>query len=547
MSAKVLEEQIVQFLESDEPEVLAIRGHWGVGKTYAWNKFLRESKFKRHKTLQKYSYVSLFGINSLDALKFAIYQHSIDCDQIGNEPGLFGKHRRGAPLLKDFASFMRAGDATVSALASWFVSRWIICIDDFERKGKALCAQDVLGLISNLKEQKRCKIVLILNDEALQDNAVVDYQKYREKVIDKEIRFDPTSAECAAIALSDDDISKKLKEFSEKLGINNIRIIKKVERLAKPLVSLLKNFEPEITHSALHTLTLMTWSFYSKEGSAPSFDFIKGHNHIADVFSDRETETENAEWKAILRKYDYGSTDELDLQIAKIVEKGYIEKASLIEEATKLNEAVIASKATNSFSEAWEVFHGSFDANEKEVAESLYTSAKANIKYVSLGNLDGAISLLRELGYTQYADELIELSIKERPSDDKFFDIQGYPFWGDLRDKQLIEKFSTIHEAHKPKVTLIDAIKSMTEKNGWSAQEEEALAAAKADDFYRIFKETKGKLLSRYVDVCLSFTRFANPSERQSKITEQVVEALRLISNESPLNKRRMKKFRVKL
>jgi len=49
----------------------------------------------------------------------------------------------------------------------WYltVNRTIICIDDIERRRKNLDLRDVLGLITRLKEQKHCKVWLILNDE----------------------------------------------------------------------------------------------------------------------------------------------------------------------------------------------------------------------------------------------------------------------------------------------------------------------------------------------------------------------------------------------
>ena len=42
MSIKVVEDEIKKSLASNEPEVIAITGDWGVGKTYAWRNFLRE-------------------------------------------------------------------------------------------------------------------------------------------------------------------------------------------------------------------------------------------------------------------------------------------------------------------------------------------------------------------------------------------------------------------------------------------------------------------------------------------------------------------------
>ena len=54
--------KIQTFLKSLLPEVIAIKGHWGVGKTFAWNKWLNDAKANGQIGLVRYSYVSLFGI-----------------------------------------------------------------------------------------------------------------------------------------------------------------------------------------------------------------------------------------------------------------------------------------------------------------------------------------------------------------------------------------------------------------------------------------------------------------------------------------------------
>ncbi|MCK4502104.1 MAG: hypothetical protein KAU22_03655 [Desulfuromonadales bacterium] len=70
MSIAVLEKQIGRFLASETSEVMSIKGAWGVGKTYAWNRYLSNAKQQHKIALKKYSYVSLFGINSLQDLNF---------------------------------------------------------------------------------------------------------------------------------------------------------------------------------------------------------------------------------------------------------------------------------------------------------------------------------------------------------------------------------------------------------------------------------------------------------------------------------------------
>ncbi|HCT5918862.1 TPA: hypothetical protein OT220_004829, partial [Klebsiella pneumoniae] len=46
MSLEFIKEQLSDFISSTEPEVMAIQGEWGIGKTYTWNTFLKDNKDK---------------------------------------------------------------------------------------------------------------------------------------------------------------------------------------------------------------------------------------------------------------------------------------------------------------------------------------------------------------------------------------------------------------------------------------------------------------------------------------------------------------------
>ncbi|EBY8275686.1 NTPase, partial [Salmonella enterica subsp. enterica serovar Braenderup] len=84
MSIKLINEQIADFLTTNDPEVMAIQGDWGIGKTYSWNKVLNECKADL--SYSRYSYVSLFGVNSLEGLKYSIFENAIQKASIGTEP-----------------------------------------------------------------------------------------------------------------------------------------------------------------------------------------------------------------------------------------------------------------------------------------------------------------------------------------------------------------------------------------------------------------------------------------------------------------------------
>jgi KAP family P-loop domain len=243
MSLKLLENAITTFVASSTPEVLCLTGKWGVGKTYAWKHFLEKAKDEGNVTLPKYAYVSLFGLGSLDRLRSAIFEYSIASKDIGVEPSLASLKtntvavltaldRRSLSLLALTPKTKDMADA-ISAASFLSVTKTIVCIDDLERKSQSLQMRDVLGLVSYLKEERRCKVVLIFNEDVIEGQEADEFRRYVEKVADSKVKFAPSAADCVSIALPEQtDMNRRIGESCISLGISNIRLVKRITRLA---------------------------------------------------------------------------------------------------------------------------------------------------------------------------------------------------------------------------------------------------------------------------------------------------------------------------
>lgn len=558
MSLDNVRRELRRFLGSDDPEVLVLKGPWGVGKTYTWNKILKVAWHTSEIKLAKYSYVSLFGINSLDAFKFSIFEQQIDVGLIGTEPNLetfksntssvlasLGKKSlhlfQGLPFVKNITPALES----VTYLS---LSKTLICVDDFERKGSALSARDILGLLSSLKEQKKCKIVLILNDTSFEEDSLKEYEKYKEKVVDIELYFEPTSAECVDIVLENPTpATTKLREYVVKLNINNIRIIKKIERLAKILENVLSSYEKEVLYQALHSLVLFARSCYVKGEHVPTPEYLKKLGHSMFGLDDKNDSEQEKLWKSTLADYGYQTSDELDLVIARTVETGYVDANALAVHAQKLNEQVIAGKSDSSFTEAWNRYHDSFDTDDDEVLDGLFDSFKRNTKYITPLNLNGTVRLFRELKRDSQADELIEHFIDVRKDEKNLFDLNEYAFAGDITDKVIVDRFKELHEKTRKHKTLKEVLEAIAGKDSWGGDDTEVLANATVDDYFDIFKSEHGRHLSTWINTCLRYGRFGNASEQDKKIASSATEALRRIAKESPLNARRVAKYGINI
>ncbi|MFM5860846.1 hypothetical protein ACET53_16430 [Aeromonas veronii] len=556
MSIEVIKEQIFHFLSTEQPEVMAIKGEWGVGKTFSWKKFLEEANSGGIIKLDRYSYVSLFGINSLDAFKYTIFENVIKREIIGTDASIetfknnttsliesIGRNSfsffKGAPIIKSFTP-------AIEAISFLSLSNIIICIDDLERKGKGLDIKDVLGLMSLLKEQKKCKIVLLLNDG---ETGLEDYEKYREKVIDIELSFNPIPEECASIAFSEKTPNySRLRELTASLGIKNIRILKKIERLVTLSIPLTEDFEPEIADQVMHSLVLFSWCYFCSKSNQeiPTLEFITSKSYALLGIGDEDVNEQQKKWQTILQSYNYQLTDELDLLVAKAVKTGYFTEDEFILEASNKNQQLIASKAESSFSDAWRLYHDSFNDNADKVIHRLYESFKKNCKYITPVNLHGTVSLFRELGENDKASEIIDLYIENRRDDLEIFNMEEINTFGDIKDQELISKFNFVYNQKTITKTAREVLKDIADKNGWGQKDEIILANTSTDEYYDIFKSETGRNLSSFVTTCLRFGQFGNASEQQKEISRRASEALRKIASESKINRMRVRKFGVK-
>jgi len=557
MSIAIIEQQIGRFLASEAPEVLAIKGGWGVGKTYAWNAYLHAAKNQRRIALSDYSYVSLFGINSLQELKNSIFENMMSRQYIGRRPSVESFRTNMNRLLrttgkKKFALFSveKAAefiDAPFESLAFLSLEKTLICLDDFERKGKGIETQDILGLITMLKEQKKCKVVLILNDESLGGDSHIEYNRLREKVIDSELRFAPSARDCVAISLRNDTLGKLLAPAIIQLQINNIRIIKKTEALAGLLMPVLKNFDPQVLERAIRILALLAWCYYSRSAEAPEYTFVMNRSAaFASLDSEENLTTQQQQWSAILRGYDNFCLDDFGRQIGCLVENGYLDEERMRELASACDAQIRAARSEKSFQEAWCKFYNSFDDNAADVISCLSESFRDNARHISPANLDGSVRLLRYLGKDKLASRIIDLYIEKRKSETKLFAIESAVEIEEIRDPEVIEKFRRIQHALREKLTLRQICERLQEE-GDHSDEEHQLAKASVADFILLFKQLNGDDLSRCIDLCLHYGRLGGISDQQRLIVEKATSALQQIARESRLNASRVRRFGVSI
>lgn len=560
MSVELVKKEILRFLSTPEPEVICLTGHWGVGKTYAWNRYLSDCKDAKNVALERYSYVSLFGINSLEELKFSLFQSSVRASDIGAtidlqsiESNLVGSigaaGKKGAKNLLGLAQqtpFLRNYLGGIAPV--WFaaVTRTIVCIDDLERRGKELSVRDVLGLINNLKELKKCKVCLILNDEALESEED-EFRKYLEKVVDATLKFEPSAADSILIALPQDSQSSKwLAEFCVKLGISNIRVIKKIERSLKQVEPILATFHPAILQQAAHSMTLLGWSIFEPT-KAPSLEYLKKKSAGGLLPADKgkQIPEREAAWNAQMGAYQFGSIDEFDLALLRGIQNGYFDPVAVEKYATELDKKIKAGNLGADFESAWRMYHDSFEDNQDEVLDSIHSSFLKGANYVSPMNMSSTVSMFKSLGRPEQAAEMLKHYVDARGSETSVFDLGNYPFADSVNDPDVVKAFAKKFASFKHEMDPEDTLIRIAETHSWNPQDVTLLSSLTIEDYRTIFKGRHGADLRKIINACLMFNNVSDPSGNYQAVANKAREALKLIGKESPINARRVNAYGV--
>ena len=545
MSIELLEKEIRRFLASADAEVLCISGKWGVGKTFAWNKYLQEADRDGAIGLKRYSYVSLFGRNSLDDVRSAIFENTVP--------------RAGAPTKPNLASLVKSAEAGGRQLTAYArltpkvkdyvalservlfatMGSQLICIDDLERAGKGLAVHDVLGLVSELKEQKACKVIVLLNAEKIPGDGKEAFEAQLEKVADISLTFNPSPSEAAEIGFSPGiALRDRLVRHCVTLSIVNIRVIKKIERHAKRLGEILLGYDRRILEQSVSSMALYTFSKFQPD-SAPSLEFLQRFNQFAGLGG--QSAEEYTKWRDLLIEYEYSSTDEFDLKVMAGVELGFFDEAKLRASADDLAASLKFSDQGNSVHEAWAKYHDSFDDNADAVLDGLDAAFRANANAITPLNASGTIRLFKELGREEQAKALAQQYVDIRNEPVEFWDLSEYAFKGDVTDPDLIAAFAEKHASFAPPaLDAGDVLIRISRQSGWNTRDVEFLANLTAQDFVTLFKKLKGDDLRRAVREALRFVNRGSPESREVMIATRAKEALELIAAESPINARRV-------
>lgn len=226
-------------------DVILINGPWGIGKTHYVKKFLEK---------EKYIYLSAFGVEELDDLKYGLYY---ELDKKGakflkRSSVLYGNSIGLGPISIPIPNIKV--DLEKSIKDNLKDRELIIVIDDFERKSNYIEIKELLGFAESLSQVKGIKIIIIANDEKLEGEDREIFHDFKEKVVKRIYNIDTISEDSINDIIKEkynktifgnylklNEYKKLTIDFFNKHNVNNLRTLQKAILFSNEVVSNIGN------------------------------------------------------------------------------------------------------------------------------------------------------------------------------------------------------------------------------------------------------------------------------------------------------------------
>lgn len=547
MSISITENVIKSFISSPIPQIIAIKGKWGSGKTYIWNKVLKSNRELLGN--RQYSYLSLFGISTIQEFKTSLALSAVSSQIVGEkfnfdetEDNFFQWFLSGSRRLLSSIQQIREVPSYKGITIPFEVlvqlknRNKLICIDDLERiNNRLILFEDILGVISNLKEEKNCSIVIIFNEEKLGPEGEI-YKRYREKIIDIEIEFSPTPEEAFGLVFDSSlKLSEEIKKNVINLEITNIRLLKKIQKIILELCRVTEDFHEDVHRQIIHTATFFAFCYFEKEEHKPDIEKIELWN---EALIQRFIATSKMEpWTEFLLKYGITHLNQLDLEIFKFIKFGYLADSGFFDEASKLNKILRDKDTKDSFFSAWDLFFNSFDDNSEEIINLFSERFESSLPIISINGLDTLVVFLRKFEKNEKANSFIDMFFSFYSKEDLLYLYNTEKRFSPIVDKDLKERFEKLESDQFESINFHQSVDFLLGNNYLPLNYLGPLVEMSVEGYIEFFKQYHGENLRPIIIKLLDLKNINSSScNEYSLISQKVTQALEIIKSESKIN-----------
>jgi hypothetical protein len=510
------------FLDSDSPGVVAIKGDWGAGKTYFVTNYLTNRHQLREKLV---SFVSLFGLSSLEDVRRQIIPSAVTAKALseGKTISRISKYLGIARKLPKVADLEQVFQAVENQLTRDLV----VVFDDVERKGKELSLQSFLGLVNYLSEHAHCKVLIILNEDQLSPDDKQELNRFREKLLDREILFAPTYEDNARLFFKNQELFEHALSVFRRCDCRNLRVIKKCNENAAAFAGKFAPLGDESKRALLQQVIFLSCIFY-QEGASIDFDGITQYNLFAIAGKDKDAEHFKGE--RILKDAGYWRSP-FDEPIINYLKSGIFDEDSVAKLLNDWQRSPAHESLSQKQNQIYKMVHGNFLGDAATCISELTGLLDAHLPDLDWKEIAQAMNALKELGYkgdtAKWSDGFITSNVAE-------FSLRACADFGrvatsDAAKKAIAERRTAILRARSPR----EIIYGIVEHMGWNPEDTDALKQYSSEDLADWLKQEKDE---RLLAVLNSFVKLFGPRSEIpdcQQINKTLLAALRQLAKEN--------------
>lgn len=383
------------FLSGADPGVLAIKGDWGVGKTYFIEHYLED---KPDLAQNKVSFVSLFGLSTVEEVRRQIIPSAVSRERL--------RSKESNDVFKSVVGMVRKLpkvselEGLFQSIENFAIRDLLVVFDDLERKSDNLALKDFLGFVNFLSEHSNSKVVLILNEDQLTEADKAGLAMFREKLIDKELLFAPTYEDNARIFFHDSELFETAVTVFARCDCRNLRVIKRCFAAAQQFRTITEGISDARQSKLLRQVLLLSCAFYRFGGridfSALGNFLVLKMQHAKDGKAFRGAE--------ILKKISFAPSDD-DSLILQYLETGIIDDTAIAKLRADDEKYSEFSKVSDELRAVYGIFNSNFGGTALDFRNAMDDFLERNADKIGWSDLGQAVNALRSFGYAADADK----------------------------------------------------------------------------------------------------------------------------------------------
>jgi hypothetical protein len=505
LDRKQLEEVMIQFLSNgSDQKVMLLKGDWGVGKSYFIEGFLEQWGQNKKQSI---GITSLFGISDfkhcLDRLHFPAKTKT---SLLKNGLQFINKYRKIIPSSIPTGIGINVNlDQIFQTILSTILKDGILVIDDIERKNKSLSLEEVLGATSYLAEKHLRKAILVFSESNLSPDDKKAIRELREKTVDIECTFNPSSRENAALILTNE---KQIDIISD-LNITNIRLIRKI-KVAWNLLIEDSQFKTEfIKNDVSRSVAVLSIIHLTKDKFPFKIDDLIDHTWLYNKDIDSRTAYSNA-----LKELRY-NFDERELPIINYLKTGQFDPTKWQTNIDSFEANHQSQSFRNDIMAIWKAFHGNFKTSYNEVIKRFSGFLNEHCEEMYPSQIMEMFKLFDNIGFGYEGNSWLEKSIIKNI---KLIGIQELQLLHDkVSDASIISLIAHEIDEKSNKADLESALKKVVFEHSWTQEDTHVIQNATIDEYKSFIENSKdGELLSFLGDAYKLLSGFTEEGYKNS-------------------------------